>query len=173
MKKWSISIFIILALVVAPWMSVTPARAGAERTEITALDATCSITPGVQWISGSVLHVRNEVDIKRTVSSDPLVNGTNTVLTNYDIDLNTGSGGGWGTFVFRPDQVNGTWKGSFAGPLTAGVFSSRGVGKGTGALKKMEIKVSFQGIPVPADQPCAPAPAFDADQIQGRILSIP
>jgi hypothetical protein len=173
MKKQLVLTFILLALLILPWVSTVPVQAAASTTAFTALDATCSITPGVQWVSGNVLHVRNEIDTKQTASSNSLVNGMNTVTTNYDINLITGSGGGWGTFILQPDQVNGAWMGSFSGPLSYGVFSGQGVAGGTGALEGMKLSASFQGISVPSNQPCAPAQAYDADQIQGTITSLP
>lgn len=173
MKMWWIFRLLILGLLVFPWLSALPVQASAGQQSFTALDATCSVIPGSQWIHGNVLHVRGEVDIKQTISSNPLVNGTDRVITNYDINLNTGSGGGWGTFTLQPAGVHGSWSGSFSGPLSLGVFSGQGVATGTGDLAKMRLQAHFQGIPVPVNQPCAPAPASDADQIQGAILSLP
>ncbi len=172
MKKWWTFCLLILGLLVFPWLSLRPVQAAAGQQSFTALDATCSVIPGTQWISGNVLHVRGEVDIKQTSSSNPLVNGTNRVITNYDVNLSSGSGGGWGTFTLQPVGVNGSWSGSFSGPLSMGVFSGQGVATGTGDLANMRLQADFQGIPVPATQPC-PSSASDADQIRGVILSLP
>lgn len=172
MKKWQIFRFLIIALIVFPWLPAIPVQAGSKQVSFSALDATCSVTPGAQWISRDVLHVRGEVDNKRMASANSLVNGTNTVITNYDINLSNGNGSGWGTFVLRPDNVNGAWTGGFAGYIAAGVFSGHGTASGTGTLTNWKLTAGFQGITVPANQPC-PGPASDADQIQGSILSLP
>ncbi len=147
------------------------ANAQAARTSFTAIDAACSVTPGTQWVSGNVLHIRGEVEDKRIASADPMVNGSERAVVNVDLNLVTGSGNGWGTVLVRPDTINGTFTGTFSGAITADVFSGSGVAQGTGTLEGYTLMGTFQQIQPSANQPCAPAPALDADGVQGVILS--
>ncbi len=172
MRKLSILIVSFLVLVAALVLRASPAEASATTTRFTALDAACSITPGIQWVSGNVLHIRGEVDAKRIASSDPRVNGSEHVVVNLDVNLTNGNGAGWGTFVIRPDTIKGTWNGTFSGTITTNVFAGYGVGQGTGVLQGYKLTARFQEIQPPADEPCAPAPALDADRIAGTILSV-
>ncbi len=56
-------------------------------------------------------------------------------------------------------------------PLIAGGFAGQGVAAGAGALSGQQLRVTFQGIPVPANQPCAPGPALGADSISGTFFT--
>jgi type 1 fimbria pilin len=170
MNKRIISPVFGAALVATLWLSAGPIQTGAAQTAFTATSATCSITPGVQSVSGNVLHVRGEVDAKQIASSETLVAGSGKVVVNLNVNLADGSGGGWGTLSLQPAGVNGGWDGTFSGSLTAGVFSGQLVAQGTGALAGMELKAAFQGLAVPQNQLCAPGPDLDEDNISGIIL---
>ena len=169
MKRHMMLLSVVLALLTVFWGAV-PAAARATVTEFTALEATCSVIPGTEWVSGNVLHIRNEVDTTRVASTAPLTNGTNTVVVNVDLNLKNGSGDIHGTFSLQPDGVNGAWVGDFSGHVTDSVFFGHAVGQGTGELAGMKDMVSLQGTEVPANQPC-PGPALGADIVTGRILN--
>ncbi len=60
MKKWWTFCLMILGLLVFPWLSLQLVQAAAGQQSFTALDATCLVIPGSQWISGNILHIRGE-----------------------------------------------------------------------------------------------------------------
>ncbi len=170
MKKQRTLVLFGLVVVIALGLMANPAHARAGKTTFTALEATCSIAPGARWTSGNVLHIRGEVDTKRIASTEPLVNGSNTVVVNVDLNMVNGEGAGWGTFSLQPDQVKGTWEGSYSVSFTAGVYAGQGEAQGRGALSGMKLRASSQQIAIPPNQPCSPGPALDADSISGIIL---
>ena len=170
MKKRTLLLLLTLVLLVG-LVLVTPVAARPEIIEFTAVEAVCSVIPGEQWVSGNVLHLRNQVENARTVSAEPLANGANTLVTNYDLNLLNGSGGLYGTFRWQPDAVNGAWEGRWSGQFKDFVWSGQAVGQGTGVLAGMMVKVWLQGTDVPADHPCLPGSAYFADLETGRILN--
>ncbi len=95
--RWVSLIISILMLLVLAFAG--RANAQASRTSFTAMDAACSIALGTQWVSGNVVHIRGEVEDKRSASSDLMMNGGEHAVVNVDLNLATDSGSGWGTVV--------------------------------------------------------------------------
>jgi hypothetical protein len=91
--------------------------------------------------------------------------GWNTAVVNINLNLQTGTGGAWGTWVREYDTIDGTYEGSFAGGFTDGVWYGRVTGKGTGVYEGYLVKGFQQDIPNLADlpdggDPCPPPGAI-------------
>jgi len=170
MKKRSL----LLAVALVPLMLlalVTPVAARSTLVEFNGWEAACSVSPAQEWVSGNVAHVRNRVEITRSVSAEPLANGVNTLVTNYDLNLLNGSGGLHGSFRWQPEGVNGAWEGRWSGQFNNYAWSGQAIGHGTGTLAGMTVTVWLHGIDVPAEHPCLPGDAIFADEFRGRILN--
>ena len=77
-----------------------------------------------------MFHARHEVDTS-DVTGD--LTGTLTLDDSVDIDLETGRGVVYGSFVLATDEV--TWTGTFRGEITATGASGSFVGQGSDGSK--------------------------------------
>ncbi len=164
-------LLLVLVMLIASLIMLTPAGATATRTPFTAMEATCSVAPGNVTISGNVLHIRGQTNTNRVISADATQTGTNSVVVNVDLDLVSGSGGAHGTFSLNPDAFSGTWEGSWSGPFTDFVFSGQAVGHGTGELAGKKVMVKLRDIDPSglSENPC-PGPAINASMVTGVVL---
>ncbi|NIO08480.1 MAG: hypothetical protein GTO40_10935, partial [Deltaproteobacteria bacterium] len=91
-----------------------------------------------------ILHFRNQ-PFQWDVSGDFL--GTLRTSTNANLDLATGNGNGFGSFVLAgtwdATGDTGTFEGSFSGTIDGGLFSGKFVGHGTGDFAGMKLMGTF------------------------------
>jgi hypothetical protein len=107
------------------------AMAKATRTSFIAELMYTSIgDPEEQWTSGNVFHVRGQLN-SGDVTGD--LEGTASVLANYNLNLLTGVATQWGTFVVATDER--TWEGVFHGKFTDTENFGSFVGQGTDGSK--------------------------------------
>ena len=103
----------------------------------------CLIDQGDVKISGGTLHIRGAIQTGIAESEEVRVAGPFTIVTNFDLNLTTGNGTGFGTISINPDAVDGTWECTSTGRSTNFLFSGRAVGQGTGDLKGQKIMFSI------------------------------
>ena len=116
---------------------------------------------------GSNIHIRGNKRIARLDSSDPRVNGWNTVESNLNWDAEF-TGPVWGTFSLQLD-AGGAWDGSFRGSRRREggqwITLINGVGHGTGgAVEGMQIRLVDRVVTF------APQPLANIGSVEGRIL---
>lgn len=136
-----------------------PAAARVGTTEAAGYEVTCGFEQGREWFSGDILHIRGEIDTTRVVAYDaqtgllePRLTGTNTVVLNLNVNVVTGHGSVHGSTVLQPDGIAGAWETSYTGQIRDGVATLMAVGKGTGDLAGMRLRVELQSIDL-ADAP--------------------
>ena len=155
MKKTLFPLFILLTVILALVISISPVVAGTTITSVTATETPAcpfhsNCTVGEWTYPDGNLHVRNWVNVYRAESSDARLIGWNTLTVNANWDAN-GYGPGWGTFHNEVDAYNGYWEGTWAANMTTEGYISRIEGKGYGDLDGLMIRATevngvFKGV---------------------------
>lgn len=162
-------VLLVLAMLA---LAATPASARATRTTYTAEEFMCVEGPPQRiWVSanGTMLHIRGQNAESALLSSNPLIQGTNHILKNMDLNLSTRQGHAYGTFSTSPDAVDGTWDGHFTIRFSPTSFSGSAVGQGSGDLAGQHVAVRFSALdPGDPDNPCG---ATSANLANGVILN--
>jgi hypothetical protein len=130
--------------------------------------------PEREWISGDVLHFRGATNHNQWVTGHPLVDGFVDNVVDANINLRTGHGVAHARETLRPDGVDGTWEIRTKVTITPDGQSARGVGRGTGDLHRMTIRVLGHGdVPLaPGENACSSEFDF-AVQIEGEVRGSP
>lgn len=157
MKRKLVVMTAVLALML---LAALPVGARTERITFSSLETACERAPGESWVSGNVLHVRNDWSRERLVSDNPLGTGTVYILFNANINLNSGRGPAWATYDYFPDGYDGKISGSCTGTVSADPIVGSCIGHGSGELEGLQTRMSLVGIPTPEDHPCLPGPEF-------------
>ncbi len=159
MKKRRMIVFACLTLIAALIMAV-PGSARAVKETVAEKSAFCGvIDPGVErLVQGKIWQIRGRVYEKRiepllSLGGQPDTGGWNTVVVNLNLNLETGTGSSWGTWVRVYDNSPGTYEGSFAGGFHDGAWYGRITGKGAGVFEGWHVKAFQQDIPDPAALP--------------------
>lgn len=153
-KMKTITLSILLAVLLLLSMDMT-ASAQATRTYLASYEYDCMVDPGTMWLEGDILHVRGRVQSNVNVSDAPELNGISTVVGNADINLKTGYGVFRGTYSFQPNDIAGTWEGSWIFTGTKGTGVSRTVAQGTGALAGKKLFLTMRDDLSPGDESAA------------------
>lgn len=167
------------ALVVALVLTVGPAAAQTTTTPFVDKKAGCAIVdPGTQWTSGNVVHLRNRSGVSRVVNLQgmPGFDGWMTETVNYNVNLLTLKGVAWGTFNRGFDEIDGTFEGHYAGPITDGLFAGKGEAVGTGSLAGLQLKADSQQVPLaylPGGDPCPDGALGPLGQIMTGVVRDP
>jgi hypothetical protein len=141
MKKVLIPVMALLVL-----FAVTPVMAPATKTPVSGsfLGSADPDVPGRVWTSEEgILQIRGAEGAGVTTGDIP---GIMTFTLNAAIDMSTGEGRAWGTYVSTDDYGNtfeGIWLVSVTGYVN---IEGIGVGHGTGAYEGMLFKSSFWGV---------------------------
>ena len=178
MKKRRIFRTVIIVLIMI-LLVASPALAEATRTEWTEQNTTCdyycSLGEGQcesYSANGKIMHGRGFVQYIRALRFDPNSpnldldpewHGWTTSIVNFDLNLETGHGTSWGTFVREYDLKDGTFEGTWSGQINEFVFSGKLVGHGTGELEGQLVKGwvnNFLNEDLPLDLPCEPDELF-------------
>ena len=163
-------LLLVLLVLATLALAATPASARATRTTYTAEEFICVEGPPQRmWFSanGTMLHIRGQSAESVVLSSNPLVQGTNHLLKNMDLNLSTGEGHAYGTFSTSPEAVDGTWDGHFTIRFSPTSFSGSAAGRGSGDLAGQHVAIRFSALdPGDPDNPCG---ATSADLATGVI----
>lgn len=106
-----------------------------------------------------VTHFRGRTVETRAESDDPRYTGTGHVVFGGWQDEN-GDGKGHGRITFRPDDIDGTWEGTFTGGWTEFLFTGRSTLHGSGDLRGQTLHIRYQEVVLGSDDPthpCTPA----------------
>lgn len=82
-------LLLVLLVIAALLFATVPVSAGTNRTPINAIEYVCLKTPGQEWVSGNVYHLRGQIH-ENVVVADGEVWGINTASINFDYNLKTG-----------------------------------------------------------------------------------
>lgn len=105
------------------------------------------LAPGEWTIVGDVLSVRGAVWHAVTTGT-PAIEGTDTIVLNFDLDLATGSGELWGTNRLEPSQsADGGFDCRWHGTYVDYSWSGRLVCHGAGSLRGWQLRAAI----VPAE----------------------
>ena len=128
----------LVSVLVAVLLTVSPVMAGAQRTTFTGTSSFGETINAGEWAylpSGNVL-ARGIVEVYHDVATDPRVTGQETIGSNGNFRPAPSSELGlaghlWGTFHIETE--GGTWDGTFTSEITAdGEYFYRGVAHGSG-----------------------------------------
>lgn len=104
---------VILVVAATVPSAISPAFS-AEKTHMTAvMTFTSQGDPESQWVQGGILHIRSQPHAG-TISGD--LNGDISNVANLNLNLSTGHGDLWGTYVINADGKR--WEGRFSGEIT-------------------------------------------------------
>lgn len=176
MNKRRIFLIVTFVLITIPLM-ISPAIAKTTRTDWVEQNNTCEVycpegEDACNWIAdGKILQGRGLVAIRYVQRIDlekneiiPGWGGFVTVHDNYTINLETGDGSAWGTFVREYDEKEGTIVGSYGGPIRDGRFIGKFVAKGYGGEFEGQI-IKGQVTKVPLDElPVQPPFCYSDDE---------
>lgn len=129
----------ILMAVSAPLGDATTTKLPFTLHEVVAEE----LAPGEWSMVGDVLSVRGAVWLATTTGTEA-VEGTDTIVLNFDLDLTTGSGELWGTDRLEPTRSPGggfacTWHGTYVDFD----WSGKGVCHGDGALDGWQLRFAI------------------------------
>ncbi len=167
-------IFLIITIVlITILLVVSPAMATATRTEWTEQHTVCQYYCPEGAVcdhyggGGKIIQGRGYFQYHRvfrfnpdTLERDTEWDGWLTSTVNFDLNLVTGNGSSWGTFVRGYDAIDGTFEGTWSGQIRDFHFSGKVVGQGTGELEGQIVKAWLNNVLneyLPLELPCEPA----------------
>jgi hypothetical protein len=172
MKKQKIVVFIVVLMAMIA-LSANSVMARVSVTRGRALETVCTAVPGEEWVEDNVYHLRGQQHSNIIESNSHMLAGTNTAMINLDLDLDTGKGYVWGTFLIEPTAVTeGAWQGRFRGRLEDYlVKNGRATGRGSGDLADMKIYLRLWEEPIASGvtPPCEPL--FNDPAVQTHIVA--
>jgi hypothetical protein len=128
---------------------VAPATAD-SRVAVEWIQSTCRVEPGEQHTTNGALHMRGETHydtIWMDLGEGYVAVGSNLIVIDYDLSLNTLNGRGGGTFAADMPGLGSSFAGHFNGGIKGGMLTAQAVGEGSGAMAgaKMTARiVQFQ-----------------------------
>ncbi len=134
-------IFILSLATLVLFVSAVPAYAEAQRLNFTGTTCIQSQTPPEKtWISDDgVLHTRGVVLTNNDVGDGDYDTGINVLTGNMDLNLATGYGHAYGTFILSPAAYNGTFEGHWSSHISPDGLRGIAVGHGTGDLEGIQL----------------------------------
>ncbi|MFX0210580.1 MAG: hypothetical protein ACFFDT_31660 [Candidatus Hodarchaeota archaeon] len=94
-KALLIGLFLLMGL---PILDSSPVQAGATAAEFTSIETITDPGQGKVWFESNMMYIRDAI-FTASVEGDDLY-GFLTGEGNFNIDMNTGNGVGWGTNIF-------------------------------------------------------------------------
>ena len=156
-------VFVVLGVLAALLLVVSPVAAKATVTEFTGTQVLLSDIPAVMYFPNGNIHTREGGHVLYMIATDPRVQGVATIICQGNFDGNF-VGPMSGTFTIVPDIGGGWWEGVWTGKINSdGSISSRAVGHGRGDFEGMKLKLSDYN---PEWPPLVPGVSV----ITGRIL---
>lgn len=145
--------FSVFVALVAVFALVLPVGAKTDRIAFTADDYAGPSAPADRdWYTpeGSMRnHARGLTTVYDTVSSEPLYDGTSTVVINWNVDWATMTGPMWGTFHLELDAYDGGYTGTWVGKFTGDqrVWVGHGVAHGYGDVDGYKVQFDLAWAP--------------------------
>lgn len=126
---------------------------------VEAIATTVSIEPGTEDQDDQGAHIRNRVFTDRVQSAESVLDGTNRVTLDLDIEPR-GTGVLRGVFELALTSGQGGWRGEVAGYFEGGLVVAEGMARGTGAQEGAVLHVAYRQIDrhpgkPPVEQPLA------------------
>ena len=145
------SVVTLVLLVVGICLAIAPAQAGekAEKTDVVGfLEYVDQLVFGDVWISGHIVHVRDDLHQWYQTATDERLEGDSFVEYNANLDISGPSLNGpiWGTFWIEQGGVR-VWEGTWNGKYVNGIQQGKGVMHGVGVLEGLKTKYIFQQRP--------------------------
>ena len=130
--------FLILTVVFSLAAGGVQARATQTPYQFTVTDVEVGVPERV-WVDGGILHIR-EQPVKTSITGD--IVGSAVTIRNVNLDLSTGDGSAWGTFVRSVtwQGLSGTFEGHFTAKITGSSTVVQLVGHGTEDFEGMQIR---------------------------------
>ena len=126
-----------------------PAAAKSTKTAYDFYEVVCLETPGIPWQAGSTLHIRGQVNQNVLYDAEANIIGSNTVIANVNINLQTGRQQLFGTFssILLPESETGTFDGGWhATAWPDGSFRGKAVGQGTGENRGKKARFDLNNV---------------------------
>jgi pimeloyl-ACP methyl ester carboxylesterase len=170
--KRTFVILAVMALVLDLWLQA--ALAQPKVTPFTAIEISCSETPGDETTEGDITRHRGQLEETVWFSEEPLANGAVHEVIDWNYYASIDQGDYTGTIVTQPIDKAGALEGAFSGYWDAEGGSFAGYSFGTGELAGLEFYAT--GYPLAMDvalalvqddprvvdgNPCAPGPMPD------------
>ena len=133
---------LVVALLVSGFLIASSAFSRATFSELEAIETICEIVdPGeVKITKSGIMQVRGEIRRNRVVSTEDRVDGWNTLVVNYSLNLETFDGATQGTFMITPNAYpESSFQGTFHARIVGGMASGRAVAFGTGDLEGQQL----------------------------------
>ena len=126
---------------------MTPAMASATKIPIKGSITAFLTAPGEVRITKGNIMIQRDTEAEGPASGD--LSGTIHIKSNVNLNLNTGEGVSFGTFVFT--DAHGTFEGMWRVRYTDFIhFEGAAEGHGTDAYVGMLVKLSFKGLNPPS-----------------------
>lgn len=144
-KKYWLALLVIAALL----LTTMPVGAATTRTPVNAIEYVCLNTPGQEWVSGNVYHLRGQIH-QNVVVADGVVWGINTASIGFDYNLKTGQMVARAVADFVPLGADGGYSGigffRFSGAGARPVFGLASL-QGYGDLQGGSIHLDMDELP--------------------------
>ena len=125
---------------------IAPAMASATKIPVKGSITAILTVPGEVRITEGNIMIQRDTEAEGPASGD--LAGKIHISSNVNLNLNTGKGVAFGTFVFT--DAHGTFKGMWRVRYTGFVhFEGAAEGHGNGAYDGMLVKLSFKGLNPP------------------------
>lgn len=172
--KRTIVILAVMTLALGLWPQTALAQPKPQVTPFTAIEISCSETPGDETTEGDITHHRGQLEETVWFSEEPLANALVHEVINWNYYASIDQGHYTGTMVVQPIDKAGAFEGAFSGYWVGEDGSFVGSSLGTGELAGMEFFAT--GYPLAVDvalaliqddprvvdgNPCAPGPMPD------------
>jgi hypothetical protein len=156
-------VFVVLGIVAALAMLVSPVAARATVTEFTATQELLYDIPGAMSFPNGNIHTHGGGHVMYMTASDPRMTGTVTIIGNGNFNAYF-SGPMRLNFDTDPDIGGGSWHGIATGYIHAdGSITCRATGHGSGDFDGLKVQFTVYNPVWP------PSPA-NPSVIMGRIL---
>ena len=179
MNKRKISRIMIVVLIMILFVA-SPALAEATTTEWTEQNTVCEYYCPLgegqcDFFSadGKIMHGRGHVQYILALRFDPDTlelddewHGSTTSIVNFDLNLETGHGTSWGTYVREYDEKDGAFEGTWSGQIRDFHFSGKMVGQGTGELEGQIVKGWLDNV---LNEALPLGPSCEPDDIWGAV----
>jgi hypothetical protein len=147
MKRIGRLLIAVLLTVVLSFSMVNTAIAKVNRVPVTTYEYDCFTGVEAEWFEGQVYHMRNVQHTNVNISSYPEVDGINTTTGDAEFNQITGNAVIRGKWSFQPNEIDGTWEGTWLFISNQGVSKATAIAKGTGELAGKTLFLTLYDAP--------------------------
>jgi hypothetical protein len=146
-KRWMLMVLLVMTAIL---LTAAPAAAKATRTEFKGTDIWVEdISPGKEWVTDGIDHVRGAQSRFALMVDDPRVSGDNTPTCNWNFKIVDPpvyvAGPMWGTFQII--NGGGYWKGVWTGVRDEQGFSHIVyIGSGGGGYAGLHLRLFIERL---------------------------